>query len=168
MIFVGGIHGVGKSYFCERITSKTGLQAYLASKLIAELKNEQFKSDKLIADIGGNQNYLLNAVSRIPDKEYILDGHFCLLNSSGEVERIPLDTYKQLPIKTIIVIYDDVSKIVARLNARDGIKHNEATFENFQNEELSYAKEIAELLCVAFTTINCERDIEDVVKQIIK
>lgn len=168
IFFVGGIHGVGKSYFCERITNKTGLQAYSASKLIAELKNEQFKSDKLIADIGGNQNYLLDAVNRIPEKEFILDGHFCLLNSSGEVERIPLDTFKQLPIKAIMVIYDDVTKIVARLNARDGMKHNEATFENFQNEELSYAKEIAELLCVPFTGINCESYIEDAVKQINK
>lgn len=168
IFFVGGIHGVGKSYFCERITNKTGLQAYSASKLIAELKNEKFKSDKLIADIGGNQNYLLDAVNRIPEKEFILDGHFCLLNSSGEVERIPLDTFKQLPIKAIMVVYDDVSKIVARLNARDGIKHNEATFEKFQNEELSYAKEIAELLCVPFTGINCESYIEDAVKQINK
>lgn len=168
MIFIGGIHGVGKSYFCERITNKTGLQAYSASKLIAELKNEQFKSDKLIADIGGNQNYLLDAVNRISEKELILDGHFCLLNSSGEVERIPLDTFKQLPIKAIMVIYDDVSKIVVRLNARDGIKHNEETFEKFQNEELSYANEIAELLCVPFTSINCESYIEDAVKQINK
>lgn len=168
MIFVGGIHGVGKSYFCDRLTNKIGLQAYSASKLIAEFKNEQFKSDKLIADIGGNQNYLLDAVNRISEKEYILDGHFCLLNSAGEVERIPLDTYKQLHIKAIMVIYDDVSKIVARLNARDGIKHNVATFEIFQNEELSYAKEVAELLCVPFTGINCESYIEDAVKQINK
>jgi len=166
MIFVGGIHGVGKSYFCERITNKTGLQAYSASKLIAELKNEQFKSDKLIADIGGNQNYLLDAVNRIPEKEFILDGHFCLLNSSGELERIPLDTFKKLPIKAIMVIYDDVSKIVARLNARDGMKHNEANFEKFQNEELSYAEEISELLNLPFERIHCECYIDDAVKQI--
>ena len=168
IIFVGGIHGVGKSYFCDRITSKTNLRTYSASKLIAELKNEQFKSDKLIADIRDNQNYLLDAVNRISEKEYILDGHFCLLNSSGEVERIPLDTFKRLPIKAIMVIYDDVSKIVARLNERDGIKHNETTFEKFQNEELSYAKEIAELLCVTFTIINCESYIEDAAKHINK
>lgn len=166
MIFVGGIHGVGKSYFCNQIIYKTDLQTYSASKLISVLKNEQFKTNKLIADISSNQNYLLDAVNRIPEKEYILDGHFCLLNSCGEVERIPLDTFKQLPIKAIMVIYDDVSKVVARLNARDGIKHNEAIFEKFQNEELSYAKEISELLCVPFTSINCESYIEDAVKQI--
>jgi len=168
IIFVGGIHGVAKSYFCDRITNKTDLQAYSASKLIAELKNEQFKFDKLIADIGGNQNYLLDAVNRIPEKEFILDVHFCLLNSAGEVERLPLDTYKQLPIIAIMVIYDDVSKIVEMLNARDGIKHNEAAFGKFQNEEISYAKEIAELLCVPFAGINSESYIEDAVKYINK
>lgn len=168
IFFVGGIHGVGKSYFCERVTKETGINTYSASKLIANLKQDQFKNDKLIADIGGNQNYLLDAVKKISDKDYILDGHFCLLNSSGEVERVPLDTFKQLPINAIMVIYDDVSKVVGRLNARDGIKHSEVTFEKFQNEELSYAKEIAELLCVPFVGINCESYIEDAIKQINK
>lgn len=168
LIFIGGIHGVGKSYFCEQITKQTGLKAYSASKLISELKQEQFNSDKLIADIGGNQNYLLNAVGKISDKEYLLDGHFCLLNSAGEVERVPLDTFKQLPINAIMVIYDDVSKVVERLNTRDGIKHNEVTFEKFQNEELSYAKGVAELLCVPFASIKSESRIVDAVKQINK
>ncbi|MDO9536183.1 MAG: ATP-binding protein [Bacillota bacterium] len=168
MIFIGGIHGVGKSYFCEQITEQTGLKAYSASKLITEIKHEQFKSDKLIADIGGNQNYLLDAVGKISDKEYLLDGHFCLLNSAGEVERVPLDTFKQLHINAIMVIYDDVSKVVERLNTRDGIKHREVTFEKFQNEELSYAEEIAEFLCVPFTSTKSESDIVDAVKQINK
>ena len=49
-----------------------------------------------------------------------------------------MDTFKQLPINAIMVIYDDVSKVVGRLNARDGINHSETIFEMFQNEELSY------------------------------
>ena len=166
LIFIGGIHGVGKSYFCEQITKQTGLKAYSASKLISELKQEQFKSDKLIADIGGNQNYLLDAVEKISDKEYLLDGHFCLLNSSGEVERVPLDTFKQLPIKAIVIIYDDVEKIVDRLNTRDGVSHSKITFKKFQNEEIAYAKELADLLCVPFVPHNCVSNIDDAVMQI--
>ncbi len=163
MIFIGGIHGVGKSYFCEQITKQTGLKSYSASKLIAELKQEQFKSDKLIADIRGNQNYLLDAVRKITDKEYLLDGHFCLLNSSGEVERVPLETFKQLPIKAIVVIYDDVEKIVERLSVRDGVPHSKAIFEKFQSEEISYAKEVAELHLVPLITHNSTSNIDDIV-----
>ena len=163
LIFIGGIHGVGKSYFCEQITNQTGLIAYSASKLITELKHEQFKSDKLIADIGDNQNYLLAAVRKISDKEYLLDGHFCLLNSTAEVERVPLDTFKQLPINAIMVIYDDVSKVLERLNTRDGINHSKVIFEKFQNEELSYAKDVAKMLCVPFASIKSENDIVDII-----
>lgn len=166
MILIGGIHGVGKSYFCEQITNKTGFKAYSASKLITELKNEQFKNDKLIADIGGNQNYLLDAIDKITDENFMLDGHFCLLNAIGEVERIPRDTFLQLPIKAIIVIYDEVSKIVERLSKRDGILHSKLTFDKFQNEEIIYAKEIAELLCVPFGSVKRESHIDDVIIQI--
>lgn len=168
IIFVGGIHGVGKSYFCNEIKNKIGLPAYSASKLISKLKNEQFKPDKLIADIDHNQYYLLNAINKIIEKEYFLDGHFCLLNSSCEIERIPIEIFKRLPIKAIIIIYDDVLKIISRLDKRDGVKHNKTTLEKFQNEELSYAKEIAELLCVPFISINHETDIENIAKQINK
>ena len=80
------------------------------------------------------------------------------MNSSGEVERVPLATFKQLPINAIMVIYGDVSKVVKRLNKRDGIIHihSEVAFENFQNEELSYAKDVAKLLCVPFASIKSE------------
>jgi adenylate kinase len=168
LYFVGGIHGVGKSYFCEQMVRENGINSYSASKLIADLKHEHFKTNKFIKDIGDNQNYLLKAVKTITDKEYLLDGHFCLLNSSGEVERVPIDIFKELPIAAIIVIYDDVSKVVKRINLRDGIMYSETTFEFFQNMELSYAKEIALLLNVPFACISCESDVMDKPEQIIK
>lgn len=38
MIFVGGIHGVGKSFFCDAVKNKLGLNSYSASQLIADKK----------------------------------------------------------------------------------------------------------------------------------
>ncbi len=35
MIFVSGIHGVGKTYFCNMIKDKLGIKNYSASQLIA-------------------------------------------------------------------------------------------------------------------------------------
>jgi len=36
MIFVSGIHGVGKTYFCNMIKEKLGIKNYSVSQLIAE------------------------------------------------------------------------------------------------------------------------------------
>ena len=51
MIFISGIHGVGKSFFCKMVKEKTGIDAYSASDLIAQKKAIGFKNDKLISDI---------------------------------------------------------------------------------------------------------------------
>ena len=38
MIFIGGIHGVGKSYFCEKLKEVTGIVCYTSSNLIEQKK----------------------------------------------------------------------------------------------------------------------------------
>ena len=35
MIFVSGVHGVGKSYFCNLVKDSVGIETYSASALIA-------------------------------------------------------------------------------------------------------------------------------------
>ena len=59
MIFISGVHGVGKSYFCNIVKDRTGIESYSASKLITERKKQGFPASKLIPDIDENQQYLL-------------------------------------------------------------------------------------------------------------
>lgn len=83
MIFISGVHGAGKSYFCKEVKNQLKLNAYSASKLIVDLKKEEFAKDKLIPDIDENQVCLLTAIDGLNESEeqYLLDGHFCLLVS---------------------------------------------------------------------------------------
>ncbi len=39
MIFVSGVHGVGKSYFCNLVKDSVGIETYSASALIATKKH---------------------------------------------------------------------------------------------------------------------------------
>ena len=41
MIFISGIHGVGKSHFCNQVEEELNIVTYSASKLIAEKKKQQ-------------------------------------------------------------------------------------------------------------------------------
>lgn len=88
MIFIGGIHGVGKTFFCERAQDQLGIKSYEASKLIMERKQAGFPASKLIPDIDENQRYLLDAIGELKarEKEFLLNGHFCLLMGA---ERLP-------------------------------------------------------------------------------
>lgn len=104
MIFISGVHGVGKSYFCDIVKESLGINTYTASSLIADEKKQYFSSDKLSVDIEDNQYHLLNAVKRLESagNKYILDGHFCLLNSKKEIVRIGIDTFLNLQLQAIV------------------------------------------------------------------
>lgn len=163
VVFIGGIHGVGKTYFCNQINKKYQLPVYSASNLISKAKKEMFKKDKLIADIDGNQDYLITAVKELDLSKgrCLLDGHFCLLNEHGEAERIPIETFKKLPIEAIIVLYDNVEKIVDRLKMRDGTIYDFDLIQMFQNEELIYSEEIARTLKTNLIKVNNSWSIEE-------
>lgn len=144
MIFVSGVHGVGKSYFCNLVREFTGIKTYSASSLIAERRHLEFAKDKLIPNINGNQHFLLEAVDELKasDRDFILDGHFCLLNESGEVQRISYDTFTMLRPDAIVLLTEDPNIIVSRRRKRDGIQVTVESIENFQREELLYADEV--------------------------
>lgn len=145
MIFISGVHGVGKSYFCDMVKEAIGIESYSSSTLIAQKKHYGFANDKLIPDIDDNQQYLFQAINELKDSgdNFILDGHFCLLNASGKITRIPNDTFMSLKPEAIILLMEKSKVIAARRKERDGIDVAIQNIEDFQQEECTYAKEVA-------------------------
>lgn len=166
MIFISGVHGVGKSYFCNRVKDVTGIECFSASSLIKERKKQGFPADKRVADIDENQLYLLAAVDdlRASLGEFLLDGHFCLLNTEGVITRIPLDTFTTLKPEAIVLLTEDPKVIAKRRQERDGVKHEASDVSVFQNEEVKYAKEVAELLQVPLKISTGGKDIENTIE----
>ena len=144
MILIGGIHGVGKSYFAEKVKNALNINTYQSSKLISDLKNECFTNNKRVSDIDGNQDYLLKAIDKLNSlkKEYLLDGHFCLLNEYGDVEKIESQTYRVLNPSAVILITEEPEIIVGRRLNRDGVISEIKKIKEFQEYEINYAKEI--------------------------
>lgn len=168
MIFEGGIQGVGKSFFCDAVKNKFGLNSYSASQLIVDKKNKIFSKDKLVQDIYDNQRLLVATVEELrkTEREFILDGHFCLLNAEGVITRVSLDTYISLQPNRIITLLEKPEVIVERRFRRDGILHNMSEIEKFQNEEKLYAEEIARQLGVPIIVSAGANDIERVIEWI--
>ncbi|GFZ93929.1 hypothetical protein GCM10008018_45500 [Paenibacillus marchantiophytorum] len=156
LIFVGGIHGVGKSTFCTKLSDNHGIKAHSASKLIAFKKNETFTKDKRIQDIKSNQMYLLEALDEVESNVFLLDGHFCLLDINGIITRIPEQTFIDISPRAIVVLIDSVKEIISRLQARDSHLHNHSVIKEFQDEEIGYAKIISEKLNVPLIILDSE------------
>jgi adenylate kinase len=150
MIFIGGIHGVGKSFFCNKVKAELGVAAYSASQLIAEGKHTGFPKNKLIPDIDENQQFLVDAVNKLnaATSEFLLDGHFCLLDGTGTVTRIPAETFKLVKPEAIVVLTEEPSIVIERRRQRDAVHHSAEELNFFQDEEVVYATEIATMLGV--------------------
>lgn len=162
MIFVSGIHGVGKTYFCNMIKEKLGIRNFSASQLIAEKRKRNFSVDKCVSDIDDNQLLLLNAINELrqADEEFILDGHFCLLTEEGVITRIPMETYTLLKPDIMILLLENSKTIAERRFQRDGIRQDECTIIDFQEAEKVYATEIAKQLNIPLEISRGASDLE--------
>jgi len=167
---LSGVHGVGKTYFCEFVSQSLEIEVYSASSLIANLKKRDFNKDKLIQDIEDNQALLLLALEEKEqrNKNYILDGHLCLLNENGNITRIPNRVFEQMNIDAIVLLTDKPETIAKRIYDRDGICMDKAFVGKFQEEEVEYANEITSRINKPLFISNGEKDFHDAVNFIKK
>jgi adenylate kinase len=156
LVFIGGIHGVGKGTVCRKVCTETNLVRITASDV---LKWDEISepNDKKVDSILDTQKRLITGLSKvIKDNEtYLLDGHFCLFNSKGEVEKIPKDVFKQINPKLVVIVTADVEQIQKRLKKRDNKTYGLEILRKMQITEIEYSKEIALMLNVTlFELIN--------------
>jgi adenylate kinase len=144
---MGGIHGVGKGTLCKKVCAKHGLIHLSASEV---LKWDQIseKENKLVADFSLSQNRLIrNLQHQVKASEkYILDGHYCLLNSNLEPEKIDFETFELLNPFAFSIVVDEIQDIKNRLELRDNRKYDYNLLSKFQQIELQYSIEVADKL----------------------
>lgn len=166
VIFIAGIHGVGKTTICDEVKKRLGIDYYACSNLIEQMDNEILDYDsKKVENIDQTQNILYESIKQnVKEEKILLDGHFCLLNGVGEISRIPLEIYTKLPITNIILITREPWDIV--YSNYDKENYALDFIEKFQEEEVSYGIEVAKLLNVTLIKHDANKPIEHLIKLI--
>jgi adenylate kinase len=160
IIFISGVHGVGKSHFCSQVEKIFRLPTFSASQLIRDVKNSAVDINKKVIDAEENQDYLIAALNNIKttSKTIIIDGHFCLFNDNG-IFNIPETTFQKMPLKSIFVLYDNPEKIYQRIKNRDDVALSVDIISELQHREIERAEFIANLINLPFNKINfCDID----------
>lgn len=154
IIFIGGIHGVGKGTICKEIVSKTDLIHITASEML-KWNEISDRDNKLVKNISSTQERLVIGLKNLieKDEKYLLDGHFCLLNSNEIPSRINEDTFDQINPKAIAIVIDDVQKITKRLEARDGKIYDVKVLNQLQQMEIEYANYLANKYSITYIEI---------------
>ncbi|MCO6360340.1 ATP-binding protein [Roseivirga pacifica] len=166
IIFIGGIHGVGKGTLCSEIAHKINFRHISASEVLKWSEVSPDPTNKLVKDIPDTQQRLIKGLKGIieTDQRYILDGHFCLFDSNGSVKPIPEEIFMNIsPILLSVVICD--ARIVAdRLHARDNKKYDTLIIEKMQKIEIEHAQLVADKLNVDL--IEVESNPEELIDKI--
>jgi adenylate kinase len=157
MIFLGGVHGVGKTSMCAGVSERFGLRVISASAIIRE-ERERPSSDSRTAvfNVAGNQGLLVRGVHRIvtdiPER-YLLDGHFALRTLAGDIEEIDADVFRAIGVSGLICLVDDPGAIAQRLAARDRAVHDVIAISQLQAAELRSAEAAARTLGLGLNVV---------------
>lgn len=141
LILIAGIHGVGKTKLCNDIERNLGIKCYIASQLIEENSNIKLNRDKKVNDISDNQRILVSVIKKMQKENahFILDGHFCLINADGKVEKISIKVFERLNPSVIMLVTAQAEVIMLRNKERLNLDMTEAFVEEFQREEVKHA-----------------------------
>lgn len=157
VIFVAGIHGVGKSTLCKSVINSIGIKHLTASEIIKKYRQAYIDNKtKYVANIDDNQIILIEGLhqERIGESTVALDGHFALLNEQGEVVAIDTTFFDQLSLSAIVVVVDEPKKIDERLLQRDGRCYGVDRLSKMQEVELQQAEKVALALDVPLLIID--------------
>lgn len=156
-IFVGGVHGVGKSTFCEQAARALGIQHRSASAMIKSQQAEAISTTgKAVVSPAANQRLLIQAVSAFfttGEKVLLLDGHFTIPTTAGHVEPIPKDVFEALNIRAVVVLVEEPLIIHNHRKGRDGAAPDVIAIELAQAMELEHARKIACAMTCPLTTL---------------
>lgn len=153
-LFIGGVHGAGKTALAEWLAEKFGSEAFSSSALISSCRREGRRS------LGASQDDLIDALRTTSWFTHggILDGHFVLRSPEGEFFFVPEDVFSEMKLTSILLLKASPTLIAERLIARDAIEGVE--YQNFvdsiadlQTAEYERAKQVATAIGVPMETI---------------
>ncbi|TAJ13860.1 AAA family ATPase [Marinilabiliaceae bacterium JC017] len=157
IIFIGGVHGVGKGTFCKKLQEEIKIEHLVSSELIKWSEITQKANDKMVKDVGFTQDRLVMALDKIcnNNQTYLLDGHFCLIDKNNRPIKVPLDTFKRINPQKLLLLIDSVDSIKKRLEKRDEKIYDELIICDLQNSEIAYAKHLSKELNCELIIFSC-------------
>ncbi|NPE55822.1 AAA family ATPase [Dickeya dadantii] len=141
IVMVAGVYGVGKSTVSNKLSEDFNIKFHSASDLIkAEKGYSTWDKDKKTDQVKNNQEYLIKAINKMSGDDFLLDGHFCLINKNGNIENIDFSTIKKLHINAVLLLKENPGIISRRLFDRDKVLWDESFISKMQESEESQAK----------------------------
>jgi adenylate kinase len=146
IIFVAGIHGVGKTFLGAQVAKQLGIRHATASQLISEERGSQtWGTDKRVTGINENQAALISAINRLrsDNQKLLLDGHFVLRGENGVFNEIAPQVFRDLQIGAVLLLEADLNVVVERLHTRGDTSWKLSELKNLAEREEAHAHQVS-------------------------
>ena len=150
MVFVTGIHGVGKTTFCEHLARSLALPTFTASSIIRDCGEMNTDPARLNGEVLSNAEIFRRAILQLGQshRTFFVDGHTVLLDQDAHFVRIPPSIFADLQIFAFVLLYHDVEEVRRRLKCE--IPNEPPFLAAFQSAEIEQASFIANQLGLKF------------------
>ena len=153
IIFVGGIHGTGKTTLCRRLALVLSASHVTAGTLIRETANSKTTTtgirSKAVPDVNANQELLLRGLALYrghTSGPILLDGHFSLMEPGGTIVDIPQTVYVAIAPIALVLVEVDPLVVHSRLTGRDGTAPPLETIASLCQHERAHAELVSKAL----------------------
>lgn len=165
-VFVGGIHGAGKTTLVRRLSLDLDLREFSAGRLLREREVTGSGTSKASSSFESDQLYVVERLLEITGQreDILLDGHFALSLSDGEVLHIPERFFRRLNPVALLLLDVPVGVARDRLLRRDGKAPPAAFLATLRNEELAAATNVGHSLSLPLCVLRRARSYEEALR----
>lgn len=153
LVFVGGVHGVGKTTISRKVATLLSATHASAGSLIAEAAQRGVitvsAGSKAVSDVDGNQTLLLHGLASLrarTSRPLVIDGHLCLMKGTGEIAEIGIEVFQAIEPAAVLLVVSDPLIVHARLSERGGDVPSLDVVRALSAREASRAAAVAEAL----------------------
>lgn len=173
VIFLAGVHGVGKGFVGAPVARVLGVSHFTASQLIREEKGQAtWRTDKKTSDLDDNQLALIRAIRqrRLSHNSILLDGHFVLRNAQGTLTPLEAEVFKELCLSGVILLTEDSNVIARRLATRDKAETDIDAISELAEAESAHAQAVCRELDLPLTVIHAptEKSVGDAMRRLLE
>ena len=165
LYFVGGIFGAGKSTLCQTLSRLLPGEHLKASELIRYTPSPNDATGKATGQVLSNQERLIAAVTlrRAAPGTVLLDGHFCLLDDTYTITRLPVNVFKHIQPSALVLVEADPGEVVYRIKRRDERQIDVDLIQRLLFAEREHGQAISEAIGVPIIIVDGSIAAEDIV-----
>lgn len=171
IVFVGGVHGSGKSTLSRYLAGELPAVHKTAGELIREAATANLvvtvgAQGKAVPDVDANQEVLLRGLLAFQSRTgadtrpLLLDGHFALMNPDGEVVEVSPEVFGVIAPVAVLLVEADAAVVRRRLAARAPEAPSDDLIAALAARERARAMDTAEVLQVPIYLLDGNGSVE--------